>query len=343
MRWIVVSAACLLACGSSEPDGCASPADCAEGELCINGACVLRGSDAGNDTGTDAGSDTGTDTGADVLEDAPTDTPTDVLDAGPVLACPGPGGERDDPIVLYTFQAPDDAASVSDRAPAAPDVPLTDNTGAFELFNAGAGSVTMSGGRLSATQPDSDALVQELLAAGSFTVEVWAQTRDLIQEEESGPERIVTLSENSGARAFTVGHDEGDLVTRLRTSTTRTAAISCDEMVDGDARPPLAEQRSVGAFDALSPKHIVMVFDQDLGEPQIYVNGTLSDDPWRCRRGVLNWESELVHKLALGDENDAIRTWEGDIHRVAIYARPMSAAEVGCWFTLGHTAELFTR
>jgi len=291
------------------------------------------GGDAGRDGGDpDAGEDAGE-------EDASADVPRDTFDAGP-LTCPGPGGARDEPIVLYTFQAPDDATTITDRAPAAPDVALTDNTNVL-VDNSGTGSIVLRGGQAAADQEASDLLVSELVAAGSMTLEVWFTEDDTVLEEESGPERIVTLSLDSSERAFTVGQEGGTaLGARFNTSTTLENGILCDEMLVGDATLPVGEVVVDDVMDGTTPKHVVISFDATSGEPTFYLNGEAVGGAWPCRPGVIDWVTG-AYRLALGEEFAAIRTWEGVIHRVAIYARSMSAAEVACWYGAGADADVF--
>ena len=333
----------LWACGGDDATGCASPDDCAAGELCINGSCMPAPTDAGNDARdatTDVGGEDGgeADAGVDATDDTAVDVPRDTFDAGPV--CPGPGGARDEPIVLYTFEAPDDATTITDRAPAAPNVPLTANVGVLTVDNSSGGSIVLRGGQAAADVTASDALITEVLAAGSFAIEVWFTEDDVVLEEASGPERIVTLSLDSTERAFTIGQEVTDLVGRFRTNTTDVNAILCDEMVVGDARPPNTETFIADAMDGTTTKQVVYTFDVGEGRPRIYLNGVEVGDPSPCRPGVLNWPTGL-YRLALGEENGgSIRTWEGVIHRVAIYARSMSAAEVSCWFGAGADADV---
>ena len=293
--------------------------------------------DAGEDAGDDAAADANTDAGE---EDASVDVAPDTFDAGP-LTCPGPGGALNDPIVLYTFQAPDSMAMITDRAPSGPDVPLIDNTGVFTVDNGGAGSAVFTNGQAAADQAASDALVDAIIGAGGFAVEVWFTDDNLILEETSPPERIVTLSLDSVERAFTIGQDLDELVGRFRSTTTWPNGIYCDEPVVGDAFPPAGVRAVPGVFDgAPPPTHVVLSFDGGEGRPRLFVDGVEAGGAWPCRTGALGWVTGL-YRLALGNEFDADRAWEGTIHRVAIYARPMSLAEVACWAGAGADADVF--
>lgn len=307
--------------------------------------------DAGGDDARDATTDVGEedapavdapmdDAGEDVGLDAAADVVPDTFDAGP-LTCPGPGGADDEPIVLYTFAASDTGAMIQDRAPAAPDVPLTVNTGDFTLSPMMGGSITFTAGQTAATQAASDALTTAILDSGSFTVEVWFTEVDLDVEESIGPERMVTLSADSGARFFTVGQNFDEIVARIRTTTTDSNGTRCDEPTVGDASPPRATLFEPDVMDLTgTPKHAVLTFDAGEGSPRLYFNGVEVGEPWACRRGPLGWVTG-THIFALGDETDSIRNWEGTLHRVTVYNRAMSAAEVSCWAGAGHTADVF--
>lgn len=349
---VVVVASPLLACGGDDSaDGCASPADCASNEVCINGTCMPASTDAGGDDAHDATTDVGEedalpvdapmdDAGEDVGLDAAVDVVPDTFDAGP-LTCPGPGGADDEPIVLYTFAASDTGAMIQDRAPAAPDVPLTVNTGDFTLSPMMGGSITFTAGQTAATQAASDALTTAILDSGSFTVEVWFTEVDLDVEESIGPERIVTLSFDSGDRFFTIGQNFDELVVRPRTTTTVQNGTECDEPRVGDAARPRAAIVEPDVMDLSgTPKHVVLSFDSAEGRPRVYLNGVEVAEDWPCRTGALGWVTG-THIFALGDETNSIRNWEGTLHRVTVYNRAMSAAEVSCWAGAGHTADVF--
>lgn len=312
---IVLILVSTLGCGDDVPGvECEIVSDCDDGEVCLAGSCV-PGNDGGPDTGeVDAGPDAGVDdASADVDE-------TDASDGGDTCSM-GP------PIVLYEFEAGDDATRILDRAPADPDVPLTDITGTMNLVEA-ASLVELRGARLAASQEDSDALMQAMLDSGSFTVEVWTRALDLVVEEPAAPERIVTLSLDSAERAFTIGHDDGAGVVRLVTDGTNLQGTNC---TDG-TRSVISEP---GVFTALDPpKHIVFVFSGTLGEPRVYFNGDAADGDWPCGMNMLGWTTG-IHRFALGDEITGERGYDGQIHRVAIYDRAMGAPEVQCWYEAG--------
>ena len=293
---------------------CEIISDCDDGEVCLAGSCV-PGMDAGPDARVDG--DGGEDVGPDALDDAPDDVGPDA----------GDGCSLGAPIVLYEFEAGDDATQILDRAPAAPDVPLTDLTGAVNVI-AAASLVENRGGRMAATQEASDALMQAFLDSGSFTVEVWTRALDLVVEEPAPPERIVTLSLDSADRAFTIGLSGSSAIVRLQTDGTNLQGTQC---IDGTSSVFSVPD----VFTALDPpKHIVLVFSGTLGEPRVYVNGEQVPGDWPCGMNALGWPIGM-YGFALGDEIDGNRGYDGLIHRVVMYDRAMGAPEVACWYEAG--------
>lgn len=308
----------LVACGGDDLPAveCEIISDCDEGEVCLAGNCVV-GEDAGPDANVDAPTDATSDVNADGNDAQP-----DVPDVGEMCATGAP-------IVLYEFEAGDDTTRIVDRAPAEPDVPLTDITGDVTIVEA-ASLVEVRNGQMAASQEDSDALMNALLDAGSFTIEVWTRALDLVQEEEFGPERIVTLSLDSSERAFTIGHDEGSGVVRLQTDGTNEQGTRCNDV--DMTRAAVSEPDVFTALDP--PKHIVLVFSGALGEPRVYFNGSVVDEDWPCGMNTLGW-TPGSYRFAIGDELGGERGYDGQVHRVAIYDRSMDAEEVTCLFDAG--------
>ena len=83
----------------------------------------------------------------------------------------------------------------------------------------------------------------------------------------------------------------------------------------------------------------MLVFSGTLGEPRAYINGAQIPGDWPCGMNMISWP-EGEYQFALGDELTGERAYEGQIHRVAVYPRAMSAAEVSCWYDAGPTADV---
>ena len=336
----------LVACGGDDDGGggrrCEIITDCASDERCVGGFCVAAPDrDAGEDAGeedageADAARDVGTDT---AVEDAGED-------AGGGLTCPGPGGPTEEPLVLYNFDDGDTVAALVDQAPNLPDVPMV-GTGDMTVVD---GHVDIRAGRYLASQAASDALTAALVAQGAATIEVWVRAADMVIEESSGPERIVTLSQDFANRAFTIGQDEDLLAVRFRSDQTNTNGTNCRLTFDAgpgpfDGGPPSGTRSTIEApifNDTTSLRHIALVIDDSVGEPRVYVDGVEMTGSYPCMPAMVNWPFG-ENRLALGDEsNDDDRQWEGRIYRVAIYPRAMTPAEITCWHDAGVAAPVF--
>lgn len=230
------------------------------------------------------------------------------------------------PIVLYTFEDLTDLSAVSDVASGSPDVSLSaaarDPVGVTIVD----GGVEISGGRLEASMADSRALGDALMASGSFTVEIWVQTTNATQ---TGPARIVTYSTDGSQRAFTLGQEGANFVTRTRTTATG---------LNGTTGPSGSIIHSTTAFPATTPRQLVLVFDGDTATTSAYVDGEHGGDQEHRTDGgdlaTLNWQTSS-ERFGLGDEFVDTRPWSGTIELVAIFDRSLTAAEVEQLFTSG--------
>ena len=169
--------------------------------------------------------------------------------------------------------------------------------------------VVFDGGRLESDGAAAK-LYQRIQTTGRFTLEAWL--RPAVTDQE-GPARIVTFSQGSQHRNFTLGHGGhqapgGDGVFRLRTRHT-----------DDNGQP------GVVASDLMdgSLKQVVVTVDAD--KVQVYRNGALAHT--EPRAGALsNWDA--TYPLILGDEADGGRHWRGLLQSLAIYDRALDASEI---------------
>jgi hypothetical protein len=151
-------------------------------------------------------------------------------------------------------------------------------------------------------------LHDRLVGAGRMSIAVWVSSADTRQR---GPARIVSYSNGTAARNFTVGQEGADLVVRLRTTRTNDNG-SIPQVVLGDV------------FAGSDFRHIVVTYDGV--HESIYVDGAprLSTD--RVQGALVNWDAR--HWLIAGNEHTATRPWRGVIRLVAIYDRVLAPAEV---------------
>ncbi|MEM9598199.1 MAG: LamG domain-containing protein, partial [Acidobacteriota bacterium] len=157
-------------------------------------------------------------------------------------------------------------------------------------------------------------------ASGELTVEAWLRTADL---DQSGPARIVSLSDGNHDRNFALGQgrwgwqptDTFDF--RLRTTAT-----------DDNGRP----SSTTPAGTVLPEIQHVVVTRRSDGTVEAYVGGE-SVFTGQVAGDLSNWDVGYV--LALGDEVGGGRPWLGELHLVALYSRALSGAEVAQNFAAG--------
>ncbi len=150
-------------------------------------------------------------------------------------------------------------------------------------------------------------LIEAVRRSGEFTLEAWISPA---QDSQRGPARIVTLSEDSGQRNFTLGQEGASYDVRFRTTATDRNGMRSLETSSGQLKPVLT--------------HVVYALDR-ASNATIYLDGKQA-----ARRKIggspANWEQS--YRFALANELTNDRTWLGDFHLVAIYSRALSEAEI---------------
>ena len=146
-----------------------------------------------------------------------------------------------------------------------------------------------------------------LMMTNALTVEAWVRADKL----QAGPERVVTYSENTGARNFTLGQENDRWVFRLKTTQT-----------DGNGMPN--REAPSGSVKVGRLQHVVFTRAAN-GDERFYVDGA---QVYAGNRGgnFSNWGSHC--HLALFNEMTLDRSFKGAIKKVAIYDRALSLAEV---------------
>ncbi len=165
------------------------------------------------------------------------------------------------------------------------------------------------------------ALNNAIVATGEITMEAWLQPSTIGQ---SGPARIVTLSNDPSNRNASLSHGQWDDV------------LPTDVF---DARLRTTEQSLNGQPDFVTPtgsltgalQHVVYTRDL-LGNTRFYVDG-LEVATGLAEGDLSNWNPNYA--LALGGEMDNSRNWLGNLHLTAIYSRALDAAEVAQNFLAG--------
>ena len=144
----------------------------------------------------------------------------------------------------------------------------------------------------------------------SFSVELWVAPSNTSQD---GPARIVTYSENTSNRNFTVGQELEEYHVRVRTS---------DASNSGNGTPAL---ESPAVMNTDERQHVVYTFDGATGQENLYVNGLLQVSD--LRPGLLsNWDENYI--FGIFDETAGARNWYGTLYSMAIYDTDLSSTDI---------------
>jgi hypothetical protein len=230
--------------------------------------------------------------------------------------------------------APPDAAVVA--VDAAPDAALSpEGLVAFYAFDEGSGGVARDSsgfgepldlfitqqsavqwldGALEIVQPTaltSSALATKISAecaqAGAISIEARVVTTDRTLD---GPTRIVSMSDSTSERNFTLGTSLERFVFRLRSTETDLNGLpsleSPEEAVTGDLR------------------HVAVVGEVG-GSRQMYIAGVLVAED-EVQGDFSSWSDAF--QLWVGNEASFDRPWLGELHELAIYCRALEAEEI---------------
>ena len=187
----------------------------------------------------------------------------------------------------------------------------------LEIANPGAvswlpdGGVSFDAQTIIASSGPATKIIQASQDTDELTVEVWVKPANLIQ---AGPARLVSVSANPSNRNFTIGQDTDFWIMRVRTPMTGnngSGGGSQFNTFSGTAETRLTH----------------LVFTRDFLETDtFYVDGVESEIRFDVGGDFSNWNSG--YRLGIGGELDNSRQWLGEIHRVAIYNRALTATDV---------------
>ena len=176
------------------------------------------------------------------------------------------------------------------------------------------GSLEVRSKTLIQSGKDASRLVESIRRSGAVTIEAWVRPANTALD---GPARIVTLSENSTNRNFTLGQEKDRYVLRLRTTKTSSNGLPSLDSGNGSLTPALT--------------HFVYTRARG-GLAQIYINGRKNAEK-RIEGSPSNWNGS--YRFALADELSRGRPWLGTYYLVALYSRDLSATEVERNFKAG--------
>lgn len=165
-------------------------------------------------------------------------------------------------------------------------------------------------------------IIEGCQATDGLTVEAWVTPLMAAQE---GPARIVTLSETSSFRNFTVGQGVIDIPTALFVGRLRTS----DDTGSDNGGPQIL----TGTIATNLETHLAYVRDSDEDVDRLYVNG--QSEATGPRSGDFSgWDPTF--EFACGNELTLDRQWQGTLHLVAVYDRALTHEEIIQNIDAGH-------
>jgi hypothetical protein len=167
--------------------------------------------------------------------------------------------------------------------------------------------LTLTGSTLISSPLAANRLIEAIRHSGEITLEAWITPAN---SSQTGPARIVSVSDGASRRNFTLGQDGSRYEVRLRSASTSENGIPGRSSPAGTARA----QRS----------HLHYVRNAE-GQTTLYVDGQ------RVAEGavtgdLLNWDDGF--NLLLGNESSQDRPWQGTFHALAIYSQALSPEEL---------------
>ena len=177
------------------------------------------------------------------------------------------------------------------------------------------GALRIDASTLVASSAPADKISSTCKAGDEVTVEAWVSPGN---DTQGGPARIVTISEGSADRNFTLGQTQTSYNFRVRSTASGSNGEPAGYTQPGDVRPG-------------SLTHVVATRGAD-GERRMYVDGLL--------RGINRVDGDFSGwiegwSLGLANEVGTDRTWLGTYHLVAVYCRALDGSEVARNFVAG--------
>jgi hypothetical protein len=300
-----------------EQEGTVGAPACPEGESCQGGVCVgCSATDLCGD-GIDNDCDGEMDEGCEDAGDGPeasdandaADVSVDVFEEPvPDLSARVTGGL----LVVYAFME-GRGDVVKDYA--ALDPPLNLRIGSFDHVTwLDGGGLRIEGPTTIASETLATRIVEACQNSKAITVEAWVQPA-LAQQE--GPARIISMSFNPYLRNFTLGQAADAFDFRLRTI-----------MTDDNGLPSLASDAGVATTELT---HVVYVRNSG-GLARLVINGQEAASTTVAGE-LSNWDPD--YRLIVGNEFQVDRVWLGTIYLLAVYARPLTPADISTNYDAG--------
>ena len=216
--------------------------------------------------------------------------------------------------VVYDFHS-SEGRNVEDRSRVGP--PVTLQVSDENAVTRREGTLDVTAPVLIASDEPAQKLNTSIPSTGEVTVEVWIRPAKI---DQSGPARIVTISQDPNGRNITLGQDGDKYDVRLRTTDTNANGIPSLSSPPGSLTTDLT--------------HVVYTHDRS-GRTRIYINGEQVAEA-EIGGSLSNWDGS--YRLALANEFSGDRPWLGTYRLVAIYNRDLLPHEVERHFQLGPEA-----
>ncbi len=212
--------------------------------------------------------------------------------------------DRSDLVSLYRFGRGDgDTIRDESGSDAGPDLKIRDDS----AIRRGESGLSLYGSASVDSGAPAKPLTRAIKKRDSFSVEAWITPAD---DRQDGPARIVTLSDGSTERNFTLGQDGNRFDARIRGSETSRNGMPSLSGRSGTATPTLT--------------HVVMTKEPS-GTARLFVNGE-QQATRDVGSSLSDWDDD--YRLLIGNEVGGDRPWRGEIRFVAIYKRALSPDEV---------------
>ena len=160
-------------------------------------------------------------------------------------------------------------------------------------------------------------IIDAVRRSNAITVEAWLKPA---KTSQSGPARIVSISQDTSGRNVTLGQDDDVFDVRLRTTGTSTNGIPST----GSPKKSLQTRLT----------HVAYTRDA-AGSTTIYLDGK-QVARGKASGNASNWDTN--QRLSLANEVTGDRPWLGELHLVAIFDRALSASDVQQNFVAGSRA-----
>ncbi|MEM6628656.1 MAG: LamG-like jellyroll fold domain-containing protein [Bacteroidota bacterium] len=165
-----------------------------------------------------------------------------------------------------------------------------------------------------------DKIIDACRNTQAISMEAWITPQNYTQ---SGPARILSLSQTPFARNFTLGQEQNAYEARLRT--TRS---------DNNGRPGL---KAPPGNISLTKTHVVFTRKPN-GQAAIFIDGVKERDFYRPGE-FSNWNTN--YEWILGNELTGDRPWLGILHEIAIYSEALEPDYIRQRYDQGKPEERF--